>query len=170
MDFAALPGLFEGIRTRAEAAAVPAAGAMGKAYKGHLVDVTLMESGSHPPVTETPSSPGSPPAMMTGRLRGSVAMTGPYGGGGIGESSVAPHTVYAVTQEYGEVHHAVKGPYMWLWLRYAGPAEVARRHWLKETVDIPERSYMRRAVRETIADGSIRRAAEEAFAAIVWGG
>jgi hypothetical protein len=171
VDFAAVPGLYEAIRARAETAAVPVAGVIGKTYKGHLVDVTLVESGSHPPVTQTPAAPGAPPAVMPGgvhgSLRGSVTMGGPVGGGGIGESWVNPNVIYAATQEYGGVHHAVRGPYMWLWINYIGPAAVKRRGWRKETVTIPERPYMRRAVAETIANGSLSRAAAAAFAAMV---
>lgn len=173
MDFAGLPGLFEGIRARVEPAAVPVAGAIGRTYERHLVDVTLTESGSHPPVTQTPAAPGRPPAEMPGglfgSLRGSVTMAGPWGGGGIGESSVAPHVIYAAVQEFGAEISAKRGPYMWLWVHYIGAYEVERRNWLKETVHIPERSYMRTAVRETMANGSLSRAAEVTFEAIVWG-
>ena len=173
MDFAGLPGLFEGIRARVEPAAVPVAGAIGRTYERHLVDVTLTESGSHPPVTRTPAAEGRPPAVMPGglygSLRGSVTMAGPTGGGGIGESSVAPHVIYAAAQEWGADISAKNGPFMWLWVRYIGPAKVERYGWLKETVHVPERSYMRTAVRETIADGSLSAAAETTFEAIVWG-
>ncbi len=166
-----MPGLFEAIKVRVEAAAIPAAGAIGKTYKGHLVDVTLVESGSHPPVTPTPSAPGSPPAVMPGglhgSLRGSVTMGGPVGGGGIGESWVNPNVIYAATQEWGGVHSGK--PLMWLWVGFVGPAEVVRRGWRKEIVSIPERPYMRTAVRETIASGALSRAAEVAFMAVVWG-
>ena len=163
-----LPGVLAAIAGRASAAAVPVAGAMAKTYETHLVDITLIESGSHAPVTPTPAPPGRPPAEMTGALRGSVTMAGPTGGGGIGTASVAPHTIYAATQEWGGVHSAVNGPYMWLWLRYVGYIEVIRRNWLKTTVEIPERPYMRTAVAETIASGELQGAAERAFEAAVW--
>lgn len=159
---------------RALAAAVPVAGVMGKTYERHLVDVTLVESGTHAPVTDTPAAPGRPPAQMpggvNGSLRGSVTMEGPSGGAGIGESSVAPHTVYAATQEWGSVHDAVNGPYMWLWIAYVGYREVIRRRWLRTTVEIPKRPYMRTAVAEEIASGELQKAAEAAFEAAVWGG
>lgn len=165
-----LPGVLAALGRRASAAAVPVAGVMARTYEKHLVDVTLIESGSHAPVTRTPAAPGRPPAQMTGGLRGSVTMAGPTGGGGIGVASVQPNTIYAATQEWGGVHHAVNGPYMWLWLRYIGYIEVIRRGWLKTTVDIPERPYMRTAVAEEIASGELQSAAEEAFDAVVWGG
>jgi hypothetical protein len=161
--------LYREIRDRVEASAVPVCDAMTSSYKDHLVGVTLRESGAHAPVTQTPAAPGRPPAFMTGGLAASVTRTPAVGSGGIAVGFVAPHTVYAATQEYGGVHHAVKGPYMWLWLRYIGAYEVKRRGWRMRTVVIPERPYMSAAVDETIASGSLERAAYERFMAVVWG-
>ena len=171
MDPGALPGYLKAINVRVAEAAVPAVGAIAKTYKDHLVDFTLRESGSHPPVTRTPAAPGRPPAFMPGGLNGSLAAsvtrTPATGGGGIGEASVAPHTIYAATQEWGGVHHG--SPFMWLWVRYIGMLAVARRGWVRRTVTIPERPYMRTAVDETIANGSLVRAGERAFETTVWG-
>jgi len=137
------------------------------------VDVTLIESGTHAPVTLTPAPPGRPPALMpggvNGSLRGSVTMSGPTGGGGIGLASVAPHTIYAATQEWGSTHTAKNGPFMWLWIRYIGYQEVIARSWLRREVTIPERPYMRTAVAEEIANGELQAVAESTFEAVVWG-
>ena len=65
---------------------------------------------------------------------------------------------------------AKRGPFMWLWVRYIGPGEVLSAGWLRRRVDIPARPYMSTAVNETIANGSLVRAAEERFMAVVWGG
>jgi phage gpG-like protein len=151
-----------------EASAVPVVDAIAETYKEHLVGVTLHESGSHPPVTQTPAPPGRPPAFMTGRLAGSVIRTPGTGGGGVAEATVAPHTVYAATQEFGGVHAKSPG-FMALWVRYIGYAGVKARGWLKHRVDIPARPYMSAAVGETIANGSLARAAMERFMAVVWG-
>ena len=167
MTPAELPAYLEGIKTRVEASAVPVADAIAESYKNHLVGYTLHESGSHPPVTRTPAPPGRPPAFMTGGLAASVTKTPAVGGGGVAWSYVAPHTIYAGTQEYGGIH--VGKPLMWLWVRYIGPAEVKRRGWRRHTVDIPARPYMSTAVAETVADGSLTRAAMETFEAVVWG-
>jgi hypothetical protein len=156
-------GILKALQGRAEAAAVPAAGAMGRTYKSHLIYVTLLEHGAHPPVTQTPSPPGAAPSMITGRLRGSVTMAGPFGGGGIGESSVQPNTIYAATQQWGGVHHGK--PLMWLWAKYIGHVP----GFDKEVVHIPSRPYMTIAVDEEIASGGLHRSAEEAFIVIVWG-
>ena len=165
---AELPGLLEALKARVEAAAVPVVDAIAETYKEHLVGYTLHESGSHPPVTQTPAAPGRPPAFMTGQLAGSVTKTPGAGGGGIAESTVSPHTIYAGTQEYGGVHTG--SPFMALWIRYIGYAEVKRRKWLRHTVKIPPRPYMSTAVAETIANGSLERAGADRFEAVVWGG
>lgn len=166
-------GLLRGIAARALDAAVPVAGVMGKTYEDHLKDVTLVESGAHGPATPAgypPSAPeGRPPMVMTGHLRASVDMFGPSGGGGVGESSVSPDTIYAATIEWGQVHHAA-GQYMWLWLMYVGYREVIRHGWLKPVVTIGERPYMRTALAEELASGELQRTAEAAFEAAVWGG
>jgi phage gpG-like protein len=162
-----LPAYLEEIRARVEASAVPVVDAIASTYEEHLVGFTLRESGAHPPVTQTPAPPGRPPAFMTGELAGSVTRTPGAGDGGSAEASVAPHTIYAATQEFGGVHHG--SPFMWLWLRYIGPEAVRRRGWRKEVVDIPARPYMSTAVDETIENGSLVRAAEDRFSAVVWG-
>lgn len=162
-----LPGYLRAVRARIEAAAVPVCDAIGETYKEHLVGFTLHESGSHPPVTQTPAAPGRPPAFMTGGLADSVTKTAATGGGGVAECSVAPHVIYAATQEYGGDHHG--NPLMWLWVRYVGPAEVKRRRWDKEIVHIPARPYMSTAVAEEIGNGELTKAAMESFEAAAWG-
>ena len=166
-----LPAYLMAIRARVEASAVPVADKMAGTYKEHLVGVTLIESGSHPPVTRTPAPPGRPPAVMpggvNGSLVGSVTQAPAAGAGGIATASVQPNTIYAATQEWGSVHRG--SPFMWLWVRYIGPMAVQRAGWLRRTVDIPERPYMRTAVAETIGNGSLSRAAADTFEAVVWG-
>ena len=162
-----MPAYFGAIRARAEAAAVPCVDAIASTYEEHLTGVTLKESGAHPPVTRTPAPPARPPAFMTGELAASVTRTPGAGSGGVAEASVAPHTIYAATQEFGGIHHGK--PDMWLWVKYIGAAEVWRRGWVKGTVTIPPRPYMSTAVDETIANGSLVRSAEDAFMAAVWG-
>lgn len=168
MTPAELPAYLQAIRDRAAAAMVPVADAMGDSYKEHLTGFTLHESGAHPPVTQTPAAPGRPPAFMTGGLAASVVKSPAAGGPGYGECTVVPLAVYAGTQEYGGVHAGK--PFMALWIRYIGYAEVKRRKWLRRTVSIPARPFMSVAVAETVANGDLQRAAMEAFEAVVWGG
>jgi phage gpG-like protein len=164
-----LPAYLEGIRARIAAAEVPVAQEMGRAYKEHLVGFTLHESGSHPPVTRTPAPEGRPPAFMpggvNGSLAGSVTQGATEGGDGWGQTSVAPHTVYAATQQWGGVHRGN----MALWIRYIGYEAVKEAGWLRKVVDIPARPYMNVAVDEMIANGQLSRVAADTFEAVVWG-
>lgn len=171
MNFAELPAYLEGIKARVEAAAVPVADSMAKTYKEHLTGFTLLESGSHPPVTRTPAPEGRPPAVMpggvNGSLVGSVTRAPASGGGGIATGSVQPNVIYAATQEWGSVHQG--SPWMWLWVRYIGPMAVQERGWLRHEVKIPPRPYMRTAVLELIGTGGMTRSAADTFMAVVWG-
>jgi len=174
MTPAELPAYLEGIKARVEAAAIPVVDAIASTYKEHLVGFTLHESGSHGPATSgdpdypQAAAPGRPPAFMTGGLADSVIRTPGTGGGGIGEAMVAPTAIYAATQEYGGVHTGK--PFMWLWVKYIGPAQVRHRGWVRSEVTIKEHPYMRTAVAETIANGSLERAGMATFEAVVWGG
>lgn len=57
---------------------------------------------SHQRGTPTPSSPGEPPALITGRLRSSFELAGPtLVGAGIWESKMGPTAPYARIQELG---------------------------------------------------------------------
>lgn len=157
MDPAALPAVLAAISARAAAAAPDVANAMAFAYQRHLVDVTLTRY-SHPPQTKTPSPPGQPPALVTGTLRRSVRVD-PAHGSGVAVAHVAPHTVYARIQEAGGDIYPVRARY----LRWTEDGVV---HYSRH-VHLPERPYMAPATRETIADGSLHRAAAAVCATVV---
>ena len=74
---------------------------------------------------------------------------------------MAPHVIYAATQERGGIHQARHAKYMH-WVNTGGA-------WFKKRVDIPARPYMEPALREVIEDGSLTASAIEAFMAVVWG-
>ena len=78
--------------------------------------------------------------IRTGRLRGSIRVTGPGGGAGGWSGKVGPHTVYANIQEFG----GVIVPKRVRFLRWvdAGGEHFARK------VTIPAHPYMRPAVGE----------------------
>jgi hypothetical protein len=161
-----VPALLRAFQGKAAEAAPDAAMAMGETHKRYVQNVTLARA-SHPPVTLTPAPPGAPPAMMTGALRRSLTCVRGAGGGMHASSRVAPHTVYAATQEWGDVHHGA--PLMWLWVRYIGPQEVRRRHWRKQVVNIPARPYMRPSRDDVIANGSAVAAGNASFMKSVFG-
>jgi hypothetical protein len=146
-------------QARAATAAGPSAKAMADTYKSHLTRVTLQRFHSAPGQFGTPSPPGSPIASRTGTLAASVTSIQGASGPGFGSAYVSPHTIYAVTQEWGDIHTPSHFPYM-RWHNSGG-------WWMKKRVDIPERSYMRPAVRETAADGSLTRSAALMFRSLV---
>lgn len=160
--------LLETFRDRAAIAAPAMAMAMGQRHQGHLRDVTLVRSGAHAPVTPTPSAPGMPPAQMTGRLRASAACVRGPGGGMHASSVVSVNTIYAATQEWGGVHHG--NPHMWLWVRFIGPDESRRRGWVRRSVTIPPRPFMRPSAADVIEDGSVTEAGSAALMNAVFGG
>lgn len=154
-----LPGVLGIFRDRAAAAAGPAAKAMADTYKSHLTKVTLQRFHSTPGQFGTTSPPGEPIAERTGHLISTVTSTAGRSGAGFGSAYVRPNTIYAVTQEWGDEHTPSHYPYM-RWHNSGG-------WWMKKLVKIPERSYMRPATRETVADGSLTRSAALMFRSLV---
>ena len=171
MTFDELPAFWSAIRDRVEESIVPVCDAIGDAYKEHLVDYTLIESGAHPPASAEgypPSAPeGRPPMLMTGQLRDTVVKTPAVGSGGWASCDVMPTTIYAATIQWGGVHTGQ--PLMVLWMRYIGYPNAKKLGWLRREVTIGSRPYMTIAVAETMADGKLTRAAAESFEALVWG-
>lgn len=136
---------------------------MGRAFKDRLVNVTLRRY-SHPMYTFTPSPAGQPPAFMTGELAYSVTER-TSGGASTSRAWVGPHTIYAAVQEFGkviDVKHTYTNKHGETRLGYMRWFNEGR-FWYRQQVRIPERSYMRRTRDDMIADGSLHRAAVEAF-------
>ncbi|MEU5426830.1 HK97 gp10 family phage protein [Streptomyces olivoreticuli] len=111
-----LDALITAIRSmgsRAEAA-TPAAVAQAAALLEGKARANLSRY-SHAPRTPTPSPPGEPPALVTGRLRSSFDILGPTSAGaGAWAAVIGPTTAYARIQELGGTagrgHHAVLPP------------------------------------------------------------
>lgn len=86
--------------------------------------------------------------IRTGRLRGSIRVTGPGGGAGGWSGKVGPHTVYANIQEYGGV--IVPHGHPFLAFYWAGAPAGMRRlpdgRVLARHTTIPAHPYMRPAV------------------------
>jgi len=149
-----LPAMFEGIAAKVLDAAKPAVDAMADTFQDYVVrELNRFQVSIGAFGTPSPAHIG-PPAHRSGKLAGSVTVSPGASGGGVATASVAPHTIYARTQEVGEIHRA-KRLYMH-WINDGG-------EWWRKMVDIPERPYMRPAHDATIADGSLTRAAMEAF-------
>lgn len=157
----------EAIRDKAAKTAPACAMAMGETHRDYMQRVTLSHYQSVP-VSQTPSPPGAPPASMTGTLRRSVTCVRGPGGGMVASSLTGPHTIYAATQEWGAEGRQGK-PRMWLWLKYIGAYEVKSRGWVKRTVDIPERPYIRPSRDDVIGNGSAVGAANVQFMRQVFG-
>jgi phage gpG-like protein len=83
------------------------------AQASHLLEREIKQTlskASHPRGTPTPSSPGEPPAVVTGTLRRSITVKGPHPLGlGRWEAQIGPTAVYGRVQELGGVtgHGAV---------------------------------------------------------------
>ena len=89
---------------------------------------------SHPPGTPTPSPPGSPPAMITGRLRDSFDILGPtQAGSSTWRAVLGPTAVYARVQERGGAAGR-------------GGASI-----------LPARPYLRPAAETAIRSGAVQR-------------
>ena len=152
--------LLREIRDKVAAAAPGMADAMGGVHERRMKD--LLSRSFHAPVTWTPAPAGGPPALMTGRLRASVTAAPGLRGGARASSLAGPDTIYAGTHEYGAPGRQGE-PYMWLWVRYVGPSEVRARGWVRGTVNIPARPYVRPSRDQVIADGSVTAAGDAAF-------
>lgn len=114
----------------------------------------------HPAHTRTPSPPGEPPGLISGRLRESVTKT-PATSGPVSVSHVGPHRVYAVIQEYGGPMHAHRlGGYM-TWVTDG-------RRYYRKAIWLPERPYMRPVARRLSATGQLSEVALRAFGAAIY--
>ncbi len=78
--------------------------------------------------------------IRTGRLRGSIRVTGPGGGAGGWSGKVGPHTVYANIQEFGGVIVPKR-------VRFLHWVDASGSHFARK-VTIPAHPYMRPAVGE----------------------
>jgi phage gpG-like protein len=159
MQIEAVPGLISAFKVRASDAAPPVVMAIASAYRRQVERELRLRA--HPPGTWTNSPRGQPPALMTGRLVGSLTESPGASTGTLATATVAPHTVYASVQEYGREIYARRHKYM-KWRNDHGV-------WYKKRVFVPPRPYMRPALTQSIEDGSLTRAAVDAFQAAMGG-
>ena len=155
-----LPDYLRMVRDRVDPAGEAACNGMVQAYDRGLKTNELIRT------TGRASAPGEPPALESGRLRGTLRSTKAVSAGAHRyRGSEYPTTVYAHIQEFGgdiwAKHTFVdrNGVTRPGFLRWEGPAGV---HFARH-VHLPERSYMRAGTRRMSADGTLRRGAVSAF-------
>ena len=157
--------LFKAIRDQAATAAPPAVNRMTETFKDAVGRTLRLATGPAMPAGPDhdirfgvfyKAVPGQPPVHRTGNLADSVFRT-PASGGITASALVGATAEYAALQEWGG------------WTEPRGPKPMAwhntRGWWKKWHVDIPEHPYFRPTVDRTVADGSLGRAARDAFAA-----
>ena len=155
-----LPAYLEALKARVDVAGRAAANGMSQAFDRGLKSNELIRTTGHP------SSPGSPPALESGRLRASLKIVAAVEAGPHRfRSANYPSTAYARIQEYGGTiwakHTYVdrKGETKPGFLRWGTPGNY---HYARH-VRLPERSYMRTGVKRMSGDGTLRRGAVAAF-------
>lgn len=155
----------EAIKGRAMAGGPAAAEAMAR--QGKQLDREMVSLTAHAPHTRTPSPPGEPPSMISGALMESM-----WDGNleaGPGEYSWTAHA------GPGASARSYNGPYG-RFLEFGGTHAAHNRtgamHWFEDgkwhhaaVLSKDSRDYLRRAIELGVTDGSLHRAAVEAFVA-----
>lgn len=133
-------------------AASDVADGIAEVFQSRVTYETLRQT-SHGKGQFYKATPGRPPAYVTGNLARSIIRT-PAFGGIRATASVDAMAIYAGIQEFGGYTWGNHG--LMHWVNSAGP-------WFMKEVYIPEHPYMRPTVNDTFRDGSLTRAAMEAF-------
>lgn len=162
----ALPGLFAAIKDQAATAAAPAADGMAEAFDKD-VGRTLRLHAHAPMPSGAPhkraygifykATPGVPPAFASGDLAASMIRR-PASGGIVATAMVGNTAIYSAVQEFG-LDTWTSSAYM-TWRNNQG-------WWRKKLVHQNEHSFMARTRDWMILDGSLTKAAEDAFEAHV---
>ena len=162
-----LPAYLETIVAKVTAAPPDAAYKMAKAFEDHVRTVTLRRY-AHPPFTWTPSPRYvGTPAFITGALEQSIHSRRGARTAYTAEASTGPYIIYGRIQELGGdifPRHA-----KWLHWRNFNPRTGTITDWYSKHVEIPKRPYLEPAADETMANGSLTRAASVSFMKSVWG-
>lgn len=147
-----LSAYLQGFKNRVASAAGPSATEMANAVKDRMVNDTLRRS-QHAPGVFWKAVEGLPPAYASGRLAGSVFVE-PSSGFIFAKANVGVSAKYASIQEWGGWTEPNHGEFM----HWRNP-----RPWYRKHVDIPEHPYFRPTVERMIRDGSLSKAAANAF-------
>lgn len=159
-----LPGLFAAIKAQASSAAAPAADGMAEAFDQDVGRTLRMHS--HAPMPSGAphkraygifykATPGVPPAYASGDLANSMIRR-PASGGIVATAMVGNTAIYSAVQEFG-LDTWTSSAYM-TWRNNQG-------WWRKKLVHQNEHSFMARTRDWMILDGSLTKAAEDAFQA-----
>lgn len=155
----------EGFTAKAMRGGPAAAAAMAR--QGKQLDREMVSLTAHAPYTRTPSPPGAPPSLISGRLMESMwdgdLEPGPgafswTAHAGPGASAASYNGPYGRFLQFGGVHVAHNSTGYMHWFE-SGSWHRAR------TLTKESRDYLRRAIELGVADGSLHRAAVEAFIA-----
>lgn len=156
-----LPGYLEQILVRVNPAGRAACNGMVAAFDHGIKSDELIRTTGHP------SAKGTPPALETGRLRGSFRIHQAEPAGAYRwRSSDNPDTIYAHIQEYGgkitakHTYVDAAGVTRPGFLRWRGPD--GGFHYAR-SVKLPKRPYMHPAARRMAGDGTLRRGAVAGF-------
>jgi hypothetical protein len=161
-----LVGFLEGLKRRVSDAAPDAAMAMAERFESYVRHVTLQRY-RHPPGMWTLSLRGQPPAIVTGELAASVRSWPGMRTEFVAQAHTGAFAVYARVQEKGAViwHKQAE----WLHWENVDPRTGEWKGWYKKSVRVGPHPYFGPSVRDTIADGSLTQAAEDAFERAMWG-
>jgi hypothetical protein len=160
-----LVALLEGIKRRVPDAAADAAMAMARTFEHYVKAVTLQRY-RHPPGMWTLSLRGQPPAIVTGGLAGSVKSWPGMRTEFVAQAHAGAFAVYARVQEKGAVIGHKRAE--WLHWENVDPRTGEWKGWYKKSVRVGPHPFFTPSVRDTIADGSLTRAAEDAFERAMW--
>lgn len=153
----------EGFKAKAMAGGPAAAEAMAK--QGKQLDREMVSLTAHAPYTKTPSPPGGPPSMISGRLMESMwagdLAPGPgafswTAHAGPGASAASYNGPYGRFLEFGGDHEAHNSSGFMHWYESGAWHHAA-------VLSKTSRDYLRRAIELGVQDGSLHRAAVEAF-------
>lgn len=158
--------VLEALIARVMEAPPDAAMAMAKRYQDHLQNVTLRRY-THAPLTWTnsPAETGTP-AWVTGNLERNIRTRPGLRTTFTAQASTGSYAIYARVQEEGaEIWHKTAN---WLHWVNIDPRIGLLTDWYRKFVKIPPRPYMKPALHDVMADGSLTESAAASFLATVW--
>jgi hypothetical protein len=131
--------------------------AMGRGGEGMVK--TILKQRTHSAGTPTPSQPGQPPALVSGKLRRSVHRAPALAAGGIGLQEMTALVIYAAVQERGAVITVRSAKVL---------ANPQTGQFFGPRVRLPARPFFEPAVRKYATSGLAGRVTGEAFVLVLF--